>query len=80
MPLEVVTHVESCLDGVRLPQLATHNVGEGYHTVFKFYNLVHYSNMILETGFQLSLSRKLYNFLLAERAPPEGYFSQDYVM
>ena len=31
------------------------------------------------TGFKLSLSGKDYNFALAERPPPEGYFAQDYV-
>jgi len=32
------------------------------------------------TGFQLSLGDKIYNFPLAVRAPPEAYFSRDYVV
>ncbi|KAF8219582.1 hypothetical protein L208DRAFT_1339092, partial [Tricholoma matsutake] len=32
------------------------------------------------TGYQLEIDGKVYNFPSFEWAPPEGYFSQDYVV
>jgi hypothetical protein len=77
IPEEVVSEVNQCLDNEGMPRMATRNIEPGmyYSCACSRSNCYYY----LGSGYQFTIGGKTYSFPLVERAPPEGYMSQDYV-
>lgn len=77
MPSEVMDDLEDSLKKSGMPRIATRNVPEGkiYTCLQGIWLLIN-----LGCGYCLDLEGKTYSFPTFERAPPEGYFSQDYVV
>ena len=78
MPHEVMDVLEGSLKESGMPRIATRNVPEG--KIHNLHVIVASNCMIyLGCGYHLDLEGKTYSFPAFERAPPEGYLSQDYV-
>lgn len=79
MPTEIIGSIENSLEESKLPRIATRNVPEGVFLLFYYYFILFLNLGILGLGYQLEIAGKTYTFPFFERAPPEGYLSQDYV-
>jgi hypothetical protein len=76
MPTEIMDTVEKSLEESKLPRIATRNVPEG--VFYTIYFILFFHNFVIGLGYQLDAGGKTYSFPMFERAPPEGYLSQDY--
>jgi hypothetical protein len=76
MPGEVMDVLEDSLKKSGMPRIATRNIPEG-----KIYTCMCSIRLFINLGcgYCLDLEGKTYSFPNFERAPPEGYLSQDYV-
>jgi hypothetical protein len=77
IPREVMNSLEDSLKVSGMPRIATRNIPEG--KIYDLYHLEHLITRNLGYGYCLDLEGKEYSFPMFERAPPEGYLSQDYV-
>ena len=76
-PPDAIDYIEKCFNDSGLPHLATRNVAEGQLSdLGSSYTVTEFN---LGTGYRLEINGKTYQFPNVTRAPPEGYFSQDYV-
>lgn len=78
LPEEVTGHIERSLEDHGLPRIATPGVAEGLPPYFSSRSSIPLK-VSLGKGFCFTLGEKTYTFPYAERAPPEGYLTQDYV-
>jgi hypothetical protein len=77
MPGEVMNVLEDSLKESGMPRIAMRNVPEGEICTSAGASIRLFIN--LGCGYRLELEGKAYTFPTFERAPPEGYLSQDYV-
>jgi hypothetical protein len=74
-PPNAIGHIENCFRESGLPNIATRNVNEGW----SFTPGTSITKSGVGDGYRLEINGEVFHFPSVSRAPPEGYFLQDYV-